>query len=119
MQTLQRTCLWQIILACSKLEQITLEVSPHTVAGWAPKLVHQIRDAQLLYSMALQLHSVELVSKSAVELFSLWCAPTKVARLHPQALLLWTCTAGDYNVQRAALSTTSELACQRAPATPL
>ena len=51
-----------------------MEVGHRSVSGWAPKLVHQIRDLQLRQSLALGLHTLEVISRAEVELYSLWCA---------------------------------------------
>ena len=74
-QTLQRTCIWQLLEACPGLEELAVEVNHRTVSGWAPKIVHQIRDLQLTHSLALRLHSLEVICRSEVELYSLWCVP--------------------------------------------
>ena len=73
LQTLQRTCLWLLFGSCPALEELAVEVEHRTVPGWAPKLVHQIRDLQLSHSLALRLHSLEVVGRSEVELHNLWC----------------------------------------------
>ncbi len=74
LQTLQRTCIWQLFMACPALEDITVEVDHRSVLGWAAKLVDQIRDLQFTHSLALRLQSLELISRAEVQLYSLWCA---------------------------------------------
>ena len=79
MQVLQCGCLWQLLVMCTLLEQLTVEVSSdYCVQEWAAHLVMLARSARS-HSRAPALRCVEVVRRSPVHLHSLWCVQRNAA----------------------------------------